>query len=144
MSDRNGLILPRAKLTPKGFDNHAAIISIDEPLFMPRAKRRTAQEVVQTARSAFASGRTKDVEYRRAQLKALMRMLQENEARFAEAMKSDFGKPKLEAVAYDVEVAVNEIRGMLLHLGEYAGVEKPKKDLVNLLDGIYVYKDPYG
>lgn len=150
-TNENELILPRVKLSPKGFDNHAAtaaaIIDIEEPLFVSREKlpkRRTAEEVVRIARNTFATGKTKDVEFRRKQLKNLMRMLQENEDKLAEALKSDVGKHKQEGVAYDVEFTINEIRGMLYHLDEYVEPDKPKKDLVNLFDGIYVYKDPYG
>lgn len=145
MSANNNNIPRATKPTPNGYDNHA--IDIEEPLFFPRdkpPKQRTAQEVVQTARNAFTSGRTRDVEYRRKQLRMLMRMLQENEDRFAEALKRDVRKHRQEGVAYDVEMTVNEVRGMLNHLDEYVGVEKPKKDLVNLLDGVFVYKDPYG
>lgn len=143
----NELILPRVKLSPKGLDNHAAIIEIDEPLFVPREKppkRKSAEEAVRIARNAFATGRTKDVEFRRKQLKNLMRMLQDNEEQFVEALASDVGKHKQEAVAYEVELTVNDIRGMLHHLDEYVKPEKPKKDLVNFFDGLYVYKDPYG
>lgn len=140
----NDLILPRAKLTPKGFDNHAAVINIDEPLFVKPPKRKSAEEVVRTARNAFASGRTKDVEFRRKQLKNLKKLLEENEERFVEALASDVGKHKQEAVAYEVEMTVNDVRGILNHLDEYVKPKKPKKDLANFFDGIYVYKDPYG
>lgn len=143
----NELILPRVKLSPKGYDNHGAIIDIEEPLFVTRdkpPKKKTAEETVRSARNAFATGRTKDVEFRRKQLKNLMRMLEENEERFVEALALDVGKHKQEAVAYEVEFTINDVRGMLNHLDDYAKTEKPKKDLVNLMDGLYVYKDPYG
>lgn len=148
----NELILPRAKLVAPnqggGFENHGAVIDIEEPLFIAReqkpAKRRSAEEVVQIARNAFATGRTKDVEFRRKQLKNLLRLLQENEDRLAAALTSDVGKHRQEGVGYDLEFTCNEIRGMLHGLDEYARPVKPKKDLVNLMDGLYVYKDPYG
>lgn len=143
----NELILPRVKLSPKGYDNHAAVIDIEEPLFVSRdkpPKRRDAEETVRIARNAFATGRTKDVEFRRKQLKNLMRMLEENEKRFVEALAFDVGKHKQEAVAYEVDYTINDVRGMLHRLDEYARPGTPKKDLVNLMDGMYVYKDPYG
>lgn len=141
------LILPRVRLSPKGYDNHAAVVDIDEPLFVARDKpprRRTAEEAVRAARIAFATGRTKDVGFRRRQLQSVLRMLGENEERFVEALGSDVRKHRQEAVAYEVEFTMNDVRSMLNDLEEYARPEKPKKDLINLFDGVYVYKDPYG
>lgn len=44
----------------------------------------------------------------------------------------------------ETEVVANDVRHTLIKLKEWAKPEKPEKRLVNLLDGVYRYKDPYG
>ena len=47
-------------------------------------------------RTAFESGITRPLEWRRDQLRAIIRMLEENEAAFADALRTDLGKPAIE------------------------------------------------
>ena len=49
-------------------------------------QQRSIPDVVAGVRRAFAAGRTRPVEWRRAQLKALSAMVRENETRIAEAL----------------------------------------------------------
>lgn len=49
-------------------------------------------QVVNKAKEAFASGRTKNYEFRRKQLLQLKKLLQENSDKLAEALYGDFKK----------------------------------------------------
>jgi aldehyde dehydrogenase (NAD+) len=49
-------------------------------------------QIVQKARSAFKSGRTKPIDFRKRQLKQLVRMFEENTAAMVEALQRDMNK----------------------------------------------------
>jgi aldehyde dehydrogenase (NAD+) len=48
-------------------------------------------------RTTFRTGKTKPIAYRRQQLAQLAWMIRDHQDRWAEALKSDLGRPKLEA-----------------------------------------------
>ena len=62
-------------------------------------------------RKAFSSGKTKSLEWRKRQLRGLLRMYEENEAVFTDALHKDLHKPKWEAVMAEVEFNKNDIIG---------------------------------
>ncbi len=59
-------------------------------------------DTVARLRETFATGRTRSVEWRKQQLKALERMMAENEAAIAEALAQDHGRRAFEAWMTDV------------------------------------------
>jgi acyl-CoA reductase-like NAD-dependent aldehyde dehydrogenase len=105
---------------------------------------RDPTKIVQVARSRFNEGRTLPIKFRRKQLNGLVRLVEENEQAIVDAIHRDLRKPEQEAVSYEVLPTLNEIKHVLNHLDEWTRPEKPPKPLTNLMDGVYVYKDPYG
>ena len=75
--------------------------------------------VVARLRAAFASGRTKPVSWRRAQLRALRRMLTEERTAFERALKADLGKSPIKAHTTEIGFVVNEIDHTLRHLASW-------------------------
>ncbi|MEU1899498.1 aldehyde dehydrogenase family protein [Nocardiopsis dassonvillei] len=75
--------------------------------------------VVARLRAAFASGRTKPVAWRRAQLRALRRMLTEERTAFERALGADLGKSPIEAHTTEIGFVVNEIDHTLRHLASW-------------------------
>src|SRR4051812_49740600 len=61
------------------------------------AADRGIPDTVTRLRATFRSGRTKPLEWRRAQLAALLRLLEEREPEFAAALAHDLGRPTVEA-----------------------------------------------
>src|SRR4051812_49619748 len=61
------------------------------------AADRGIPDTVTRLRATFRSGRTKPLEWRRAQLAALLRLLEEREPEFAAALAQDLGRPTVEA-----------------------------------------------
>lgn len=82
--------------------------------------------------------------FREEQLKNLLKLYEENAKAFEDAVHADFRKPPAETAIHEVELGKNDLRNLIYNLREYAKPDKPPKPLVNLLDGVYVYKDPYG
>uniref|UniRef100_A0A182XJ95 Aldehyde dehydrogenase domain-containing protein n=1 Tax=Anopheles quadriannulatus TaxID=34691 RepID=A0A182XJ95_ANOQN len=101
-------------------------------------------DIVQQLRTTFNSGKTRDVDFRLNQLKALLRCYEENTAEMANVLAADLRKHKQEAHLLEIEFILNDLRNTLYNLREWVKPEKPEKSLVNVMDGVYIYKDPYG
>uniref|UniRef100_A0A4Y0BQG3 Aldehyde dehydrogenase n=1 Tax=Anopheles funestus TaxID=62324 RepID=A0A4Y0BQG3_ANOFN len=101
-------------------------------------------DVVQQLRTTFNSGKTRDVDFRLNQLKALLRCYEENTTEMANVLAADLRKHKQEAHLLEIEFILNDLRNTLFNLREWVKPEKPEKALVNVMDGVYIYKDPYG
>lgn len=72
---------------------------------------KSASEILATARNSFNNGKTKSREFREKQLRALLRLYDENETEIIEALADDLKKPKVEAVLAEVEYLRNDVRG---------------------------------
>ncbi|XP_049546840.1 aldehyde dehydrogenase family 3 member B1 isoform X4 [Anopheles darlingi] len=104
----------------------------------------SCSEIVQQLRTTFNSGKTRDVDFRLKQLNALLRCYEENTAEMANVLAADLRKHKQEAHLLEIEFILNDLRNTLFNLREWVKPEKPEKSLVNLMDGVYIYKDPFG
>ena len=100
--------------------------------------------MVQTLRNSFNSGKTKPVEYRLKQLKALLRLYEENTNEMLQALATDLHKSKQEAVTMETQYLINDLKNTISNLKNWVKPERPPKEFVNLLDSLYVYNDPYG
>ncbi|MFE1168425.1 aldehyde dehydrogenase family protein [Nocardiopsis sp. NPDC058789] len=76
-------------------------------------------QIVARLRATFDSGRTKPLSWRRAQLRAMRRMLTEERATLEKALSSDLGKPPVEAHTTEIGFVVNEIDHTLRHLASW-------------------------
>ncbi|KAB0793510.1 hypothetical protein PPYR_13130 [Photinus pyralis] len=110
----------------------------------PKKTARNPTDIVAIARSAFRSGKTKSVEFRRKQLQQLEKLVQENVPAFEDALKQDLGRPKQETLMFDTDYALFDIQKILHNLSAWCTPEKPSKPWVNALDSIQVNSDPYG
>ena len=98
---------------------------------------------VQELRQNFKSGFTKDLKWRRTQLKSLLKMYNENEELFVDAVYNDLKKPRLEAVG-EVELLRNDLRGFLSNLEDWATPTSTPKNLMTVMDKTLIYPEPYG
>ncbi|MDH6139431.1 aldehyde dehydrogenase (NAD+) [Kitasatospora sp. GP30] len=69
--------------------------------------------------AAFATGRTKPLAWRKAQLRALRRLLVEQEAAFTAALRADLGKSAAEAYTTEIGFTITEIDHTLRHLDRW-------------------------
>ncbi|XP_049293046.1 aldehyde dehydrogenase family 3 member B1 isoform X4 [Anopheles funestus] len=111
---------------------------------VPNNSNMSFSDVVQQLRTTFNSGKTRDVDFRLNQLKALLRCYEENTTEMANVLAADLRKHKQEAHLLEIEFILNDLRNTLFNLREWVKPEKPEKALVNVMDGVYIYKDPYG
>ncbi|MBN8555635.1 MAG: aldehyde dehydrogenase family protein [Deltaproteobacteria bacterium] len=72
--------------------------------------------LLQTQRAFFETGVTRDLSFRRNQLRKLRDICKKNEEKIFEALKSDLRKPRLEAYAGELAPFFDEIDLAILHL----------------------------
>ncbi|PLW74589.1 aldehyde dehydrogenase family protein [Streptomyces sp. SCUT-3] len=87
----------------------------------PAAAPRTVDvsTTVSRLRAAFDTGRTKPLPWRRGQLEALRKLLEEQAGTFREALRSDLGKGATEAFSTEIGFTLNEIDHTLGHLEQW-------------------------
>ncbi|KAL7735973.1 hypothetical protein ACLKA6_002401 [Drosophila palustris] len=102
------------------------------------------EQTLQRARLAFASGKTRNVSFRRKQLENLLRCYEEHENEIISALEADLRRPKQESLIVETEFMKNDIKHILYHLSDWVKAEKPSKSFVNMLDDVQVFNDPFG
>ncbi|XP_023953571.2 aldehyde dehydrogenase, dimeric NADP-preferring isoform X4 [Bicyclus anynana] len=126
----------------------ACVIDIDNDtpgtLSSSKPKPVNIPEVVQKARDTFNSGTTKPLEWRKRQLKNLQRMYEECRGEMIDALVKDLRRSKMEAVLLEVDYLVNDLTNLLNKFEEWAKPERPPKGLVNMMDDVVIFNDPYG
>lgn len=103
-----------------------------------------AAEEVDICRTAFNSGRTMPLEWRRQQLKNLLKMVDENVPAFVKALAEDIRKPEQEAITMEVEFVMNIIRGALNFFDDWTQDEYVEKNIITCIDETFIHHDPLG
>ena len=102
------------------------------------------EELVDGLRATFRSGRTKSIDWRKAQLRGLIRLIEENGDELERALAEDLGRPPVEAHAADLGVTVVEIKYLLKHLDSWARPQKRRMPLTSMPGKARVVSEPLG
>ncbi|XP_026473132.1 aldehyde dehydrogenase, dimeric NADP-preferring isoform X2 [Ctenocephalides felis] len=102
------------------------------------------EDIIENARAAFNSGKTRPLKFRMNQLKQLLKLYEENTNEMFDALAKDLRKHKQESTILEVEYLKNDLKNTIYNLEDWIQPIKPEKGLINALDGVYIYKDPYG
>ncbi len=86
-------------------------------------------EIVDALRDGFRAGVLRDNEQRRDRLRALRRLLTEQQDRIVDALVADVGKPRIEAYTTEISFTLNEIGHTLKHLDRWTKPSKVKVPL---------------
>ncbi len=100
--------------------------------------------ILQKQRDFFHSNQTKDLKFRRKQLKHLLEVITTNEDVLFDAIYQDIGKSKLETIATEIGLIKSEINHTLTHLDEWAAKEYVPTVLANFPASSYVISEPLG
>ncbi|CAA7261174.1 unnamed protein product [Cyclocybe aegerita] len=76
-------------------------------------------------RAGFASGKLRDIAYRKYQLVRLMYLVKDNSVRFEEALKKDLGRPVLEARMLEIHSTIGEAKTQWKNVETWAKPSKP-------------------
>lgn len=101
-------------------------------------------EIVQHLRNSFNNGKTIPLDYRLKQLSSLKRMYEENKTEMMNALAKDLRKSKQESMVLEIDYLLNDVTHMINELKKWTKPEQPSRDFANLLDGVYIYNEPYG
>ncbi|MEB3020169.1 aldehyde dehydrogenase family protein [[Mycobacterium] crassicus] len=101
-------------------------------------------DVVARLRETFATGRTRDVAWRRTQLHRLEQMMNENEARIADALAADLDRKPFEAWLADSAGTAAEARYAAKHVKKWMRRKHRLLELAQLPGRGWVEYEPYG
>lgn len=101
-------------------------------------------DTVTRLRQTFASGRTRDIQWRRTQLNRLAQMMAENEAQIAAALQADLDRKPFEAWLADTAGTVAEARYAAKQLKKWVRRKYRRLELAQLPGRGWVEYEPYG
>jgi aldehyde dehydrogenase (NAD+) len=95
-------------------------------------------------RATFATGKTRNLQWRKEQLLALQRLLVENETRIADALNKDLGRSPFEAWLADVASTSSEAAFAAKNVGKWAKRRHRLLEMSQLPGRGWVEYEPYG
>jgi aldehyde dehydrogenase (NAD+) len=95
-------------------------------------------------RKTFASGRTRDVAWRKRQLEAFERMVVDNEPAIADALAQDLGRNPFEAWLADIAGTAAEARDAAKNVGKWTKRKHRRLELSQLPGRGWIEYEPYG
>lgn len=101
-------------------------------------------QIVEKARRAFASGRTKDIAFRKSQLEAIMRLMTENSKLICDAVNKDLRKSPVEGRTTEIGTVTNECLYVLNGLTRWAKPTRVAKTIATMMDSTFVHHEPHG
>jgi acyl-CoA reductase-like NAD-dependent aldehyde dehydrogenase len=103
-----------------------------------------AATIVNKQRAFFATGKTKDVDFRIEQLKKIRQIIVDNEFQIKEALKKDLNKSGLEAYTTEIGFMIADIDHTLKDIRSLAKPRKVKTPLFHQLGSSWIQAEPYG
>ncbi len=100
--------------------------------------------IVRSQREFYCSGITRNVEYRRKQLKKLRDLIAGEDGLIVEALKKDLAKPALEAYAAEISLVLGELEYALKKLESWTRPRKVRSQLALLPSSSSVVPEPLG
>ncbi len=104
----------------------------------------SSPDLVAQLRVAYDSGATRPLEWRRRQLLQIVKMLEENEEEFQQALAADLGKPHVEGYITDIAFVISEIRLMLKNLKKWNKTERVPTPIVAMPAQSRLIPEPLG
>jgi aldehyde dehydrogenase (NAD+) len=101
-------------------------------------------ETVARLRQTFATGRTRNLKWRKEQLLALKQLMVENEGKVADALEKDLGRSPFEAWLADVASTTGEAAYAAKNVGKWAKRSHRLLELSQLPGRGWVEHEPYG
>lgn len=101
-------------------------------------------DVVERQKKYFASGKTLPVATRKAYLKKLKRVLNDNRQRIADALRADLGKSASESYMCETGLTLSELTYQIRHIGKFTKKQRVPTPVAQWISRSYRYPSPYG
>ncbi|MGL1900713.1 MAG: aldehyde dehydrogenase [Fibrobacterales bacterium] len=101
-------------------------------------------ELISTQRDFFGTHTTKEIPFRIKQLRALKKMLEENETELYEAIYADFGKSEFETYIAEISQIYHEIHTFIKRIKKWNTKKRVPTNLANLPARSYIMPEPLG
>ena len=102
------------------------------------------QETIAKQRAFFATGKTKDYDFRVSQLQKLSHLIKENEQLILDAIYADLRKPAIEAFGSEILGTLSEVKYALKHLKAWMKPQKVGTPITLFPSSSYIYAEPLG
>ena len=102
------------------------------------------EEILQKQKIFFNSQKTKDLTFRKTQLKKLKQLVKNNEKLLYEAIYKDFKKSEFETFGTEISFIYKDIDFYVKNLNSLAKPKKVTTNIVNQLGSSKIYQDPLG
>uniref|UniRef100_A0A8D3ARG3 Aldehyde dehydrogenase n=1 Tax=Scophthalmus maximus TaxID=52904 RepID=A0A8D3ARG3_SCOMX len=101
-------------------------------------------DLLRRAKIAFQAGHTLRENFRLAQLEAVVRMLEEHECDFVDALRRDLHKPRFETIVSELMLVKNEALHATNNLKKWMQPQPVERNLSTTLDECLVISEPLG
>lgn len=102
------------------------------------------KKMLMQQRVFFNTGMTRNVKWRKAQLKALYCAIKNHEKELFDALKVDLNKSPAEAFSTEIGLVLEEISFALKHLSKWSKNKKVRSTLLSFPSAGKIYYEPYG
>ncbi|EYU22982.1 hypothetical protein ABFS82_03G097500 [Erythranthe guttata] len=102
------------------------------------------ETVAEELRAAYGGGKTRDLEWRVSQLKALLKIINLHENEIVEALRSDLNKPEYEAFVHEIAGASSACKLALKELRRWTMPEKVKTTMTTYPSSAHIVSEPLG
>ena len=100
--------------------------------------------LVNSQKSFFRSGKTKDLSFRLNALNTLRSAIKNYEIDLMQALRDDLNKSAFEAYSTEIGFVLEELRFIISHLPVWVKPKKVKTPLTHIGSNSYIYSEPYG
>ncbi|RDD38918.1 Aldehyde dehydrogenase, dimeric NADP-preferring [Trichoplax sp. H2] len=101
-------------------------------------------KIVDNARMAFYSGKTRNIQFRRKQLRTLLKFTQDHEKEICESIFEDLQKPYAEILLSELAFVRNEIVTALQELPQRVESNRVSKPFIHQFDDCMIRYEPLG
>ena len=100
--------------------------------------------VAETLRNSYNKGVTRPLPWRKHQLEQMVKMLEENESAFLDALATDLGKPRVEGFITDIAFVTSEVKSMIKNLKKWNKPERVGTPLIAMPGKSRLIPEPVG
>jgi NAD-dependent aldehyde dehydrogenases len=101
-------------------------------------------DILEKQRKFFDSNKTRDVDFRIKQLKALRGAIKKYENEILKALRLDLNKSEFEGYATEIALVLEEINYAIKHVRKWSRPKRAKTPIIHFLSSSYITTEPYG